>query len=336
LFDKQNYIADPGQEPLRLDKFLLDRMFRTSRNKIQNAVKAGAVTVHGKVVKANYKVKPGDRVEILVPKFSDEAFQIIPDDIPLDIRHEDEELLVLHKPAGMVVHPGTGNYRDTLVNALAFYLKNKNLPVMDGNPESRPGLVHRLDKETSGLMVIAKTDFAMTHLARQFFEHAVHRRYQGIVWGEPEDAEGSIEKFVGRHPRYRQRMCVFEEGESGKWALTHFKVLEQLYYVSLLEFRLETGRTHQIRVHMKHFGHPVFNDERYGGDRIVKGTIYSKYKQFVVNCFKILPRQALHAKELGFVHPATGKEIFFDSELPEDMRQCLEKWRTYVQAKRET
>lgn len=331
FYEQKFFIADPGQEPLRVDKFLLDRMAQTSRNKIQNAIKAGAVTIGGKPIKANRKVKPNEKVDIVIPRPFDQAVRVEPDDIPLDIRYEDDDVIVLHKQPGLVVHPGFGNYRRTLVNGLMHYYGQKDLPVMEGNPTNRPGLVHRIDKNTSGLMVIAKTDFAMAHLAKQFYNHTAHRRYQAIVWGQPEEESGYLEKNVGRHPRFRKMMTVFDDASEGKRAATHWKVVDPLYYVSLIECRLETGRTHQIRIHMKHLGHPLFNDEIYGGDKIRKGTVYSKYKQFVHNAFKICPRQALHAKELGFVHPTTGEEMLFDSELPDDMKNVLEKWRHYVE-----
>jgi 23S rRNA pseudouridine1911/1915/1917 synthase len=244
-------------------------------------------------------------------------------------------VMVIHKPPGMVVHPGIGNYTGTLVNALAFHMQKQVLPVMAGNAQDRPGLVHRIDKDTSGLMVIAKNDFAMTHLAKQFFDHTIMREYNAIVWGAPDPPEGTIEGHLGRDPRFRQQMTVFVEGESGKEATTHYETLEDLYYVSLVKCILETGRTHQIRVHMKHIGHPVFNDERYGGDRIVKGTVFTKYKQFVENCFTICPRQALHARTLGFEHPVTGEKMHFDSDLPDDMRNLLDKWRAYVSHRKE-
>jgi len=330
LYDHHEIKVDPGQEPLRLDKYLKHKLYKVSRNRIQTAIKVGSITVNGLEVKSNYKVKPGDEIEVLLPRPFDEACKVIPDNIPLDIRYEDEDVLIVHKPPGMVVHPGIGNYRRTLVNALAFHYRDHDLPIMDGNPQNRMGLVHRIDKNTSGLLVVAKNEYAMNHLAKQFFHHTIHRRYQAIVWGEPEEDFGCVRKNVGRHPRFRQRMAVFEENESGKWAATHYRVLERLYYVSLVECRLETGRTHQIRVHMEYLGHPLFNDDRYGGDRIVKGTVFTNYKIFVDECFQTLPRHALHAKELGFVHPRTGKEVFFDSELPPDMQRCLQKWRDYV------
>ncbi len=332
FYEQHLLIADPNQGLLRLDKFITDRLYRVTRSKVQNAIKAGLVTVNGAEEKANYKVKPGDRVEILLPKPFDEACRVIPENIPLDIVYEDDHLIVINKPPGMVVHPGVGNYRRTLVNALTYYFKD--LPVMEGNPENRPGLVHRIDKDTSGLLVVAKTEFAMFQLGKQFHDHTIHRRYQAIIWGELEQDSGTVINHLARHPRFRKRMAVMENPEQGKWSCTHWRVLERLYYVSHIELKLETGRTHQIRVHMSHLGHPLFNDKKYGGGEIVKGTVFSKYKQFVENCFRVLPRHALHAKELGFIHPATGKEMFFDSQLPQDMTQCLERWRNYVNDRR--
>ncbi|GAB4242790.1 MAG: RluA family pseudouridine synthase [Saprospiraceae bacterium] len=332
LYEQHLLIADPNQGPMRLDKFITDRIYKITRSKVQNAIKAGLVTVNGVEEKANYKVRPADKVEILMPKPYDEACRVVPENIPLDIVYEDEHLIVINKPPGMVVHPGVGNYRGTLVNALSYYFKD--LPVMEGNPNNRPGLVHRIDKDTSGLLVVAKTEFAMFQLSKQFYDHSIHRRYEAIIWGEPEDDTGTVTNYLARHPRYRQRMAVIEEGHYGKWACTHWRMVERLYYVSHVELKLETGRTHQIRVHMSHLGHPLFNDEKYGGSKIVKGTVFSKYKQFVNNCFDVLPRQALHAKELGFIHPATGKEVFFKSDLPEDMQNCLDRWRNYVSDRR--
>ncbi|MDX1478709.1 MAG: RluA family pseudouridine synthase [Saprospiraceae bacterium] len=335
LYDEHWITTDPGQGPVRLDKFLGDRMHGVSRNKIQNAIHAGAIQVNDEQVKPNYKVRPADRIRVLMPRKVEGTDEVQPENLPLDILYEDDDVLIVNKAPGMVVHPGIGNRSGTLVNALAYYLRSRDLPVMDGNPEDRPGLVHRIDKDTSGLLVIAKNDFAMTHLARQFFDHTIERTYVSLVWGAPEPPEGTIEGHIGRHPRQRLLMTVFPEGDEGKEAITHFRVLEDLYYVSLIECRLETGRTHQIRVHMKHLGHPVFNDERYGGDRIMKGTVFTKYKQFVQNCFELIRRHALHAKSLGFVHPRTGERLQFESPLPEDMQQVLGKWRSYVASRKE-
>lgn len=330
LFVPHEFVADPGQGALRIDKFLTEKVHKVTRNRVQNAIRAGFVTVNDGEVKPNYKVRPHDRIVFRMPRPIDPEVTLEAQDIPLDIRFEDEHLLVVYKPAGMVVHPGVGNWNGTLVNALMHHYKGNAFPVMEGNPENRPGLVHRLDKDTSGLLVIGKTEEAIYKLARQFFDHTVHRRYQAIVWGEPEADEGRIENYLGRHEKFRTKMAVMEEEKEGKHSVTHWKMLERLYYVSLMEMRLETGRTHQIRVHMQNAGHPLFNDEKYGGNRIRKGTIFSKYQQFVDNLFKILPRQALHAKELGFVHPITGEDMMFVSELPEEMEKCLERWRTYL------
>ncbi|MEM7104179.1 MAG: RluA family pseudouridine synthase [Bacteroidota bacterium] len=333
LYEHHRIIVDPGQSLLRIDKFLVDRVERVTRNKVQNAIRAGAVLVNDKQIKPNYKIKPNDVITIVLPTVPKEK-GVIPEDIPLDIRYEDDDLIVLHKPAGMVVHPGVGNHSGTLVNALAHHFKS--LPVMKGNQPDRPGLVHRIDKDTSGLMVVAKSEYAMTHLAKQFFDHTIERKYVALVWGEPDIPEGTYTDNIGRHKRHRLEMATYPEGgEEGKVAITHYRLLEGLYYVSLVECELETGRTHQIRVHMKYNGHPLFNDERYGGDKIVKGTVYTKYRQFVENCFKLLPRQGLHAKSLGFVHPAIGKEMFFESDLPEDMSAALDKWRKYVAGRKD-
>ncbi len=333
LFEHHRYVADPGQKPLRIDKFLVIRIERATRNKIQNAILAGTVLVDGKKVKPNFKIKPGHTVTILLPKPVKEK-GIRAQNIPLDIVFEDDDLLIINKPPGLVVHPGIGNHDGTLVNALAYHFRD--LPVMKGNQSDRPGIVHRIDKDTSGLMLVAKTDFAMSHLAKQFFDHTIHRRYQALVWGELDSDEGTLSENIGRHPRNRLEMCTFPEGEEeGKRSVTHYKVLERLYYVSLVECRLETGRTHQIRVHMKYNGNPVFNDERYGGDRIVKGTVYTKYRKFVENCMALLPRQGLHAKSIGFVHPTTNEEMYFESDLPEDMQSCLDKWRGYVAGRKD-
>ena len=328
MYEHHRLVTDPGQSPMRLDKFIHDRLEKVSRNKIQNVIKAGGVLVDDKQVKSNYQLKPGQVIRIVLPN-PPQRHDILAEDIPIDIVYEDESLMVINKKAGMVVHPGHGNRNGTLVNALKYYLDNKVLPVKSGNNLDRPGLVHRIDKDTSGLLVIAKTEYAMTHLANQFFTHEIERAYQAIVWGQPED-EGKIEGNIGRHPNHRIMMTVFPEGESGKPAVTHYKMIEPLYYVSLVECRLETGRTHQIRVHMKYLGHPLFNDSRYGGDKIVKGTVFSKYKSFVENTFKHIPRQALHAKSLGFIHPDTNEKMTFDSELPDDMLEALERWRNYV------
>lgn len=323
LFEHHRIVASKGQEPLRVDKFLMNFIENATRNKIQQSAKSGHVWVNDTIVKSNYKVKAGDEVKVLF-EHPPHEFLLVPEDIPLDIVYEDDVLLVVNKPAGMVVHPGHGNYTGTLINALIFH--TDNLP---SNSNERPGLVHRIDKDTSGLLVVAKTEAAMTHLAKQFFDKTSEREYIALVWGNIEEDEGTVIGNVGRNPKNRLQMHVFPEGEDGKEAVTHFKVLERLGYVTLVSCKLETGRTHQIRVHMKYIGHTLFNDERYGGDKILKGTTFTKYKQFVDNTFKLLPRQALHAKTLGFVHPITGEQMSFNSEIPEDMVNAIEKWRNY-------
>lgn len=326
LHEHYSFLASKGQEPLRVDKFLMNFIENATRNKIQAAAKEGNIWVNQNPVKSNYKVKAGDKVQVM---FEHPPYEnlLVPEDIPLDIVYEDEVLLVVNKPAGMVVHPGHGNYSGTLVNALLHHFKD--LPL---NSDSRPGLVHRIDKDTSGLLVVAKTAEAMTHLSRQFFDKTSTREYIALAWGVFSEASGTIEGHIGRSLKNRLQMDVFEDESFGKPAITHYKVLEDLRYVSLIQCQLETGRTHQIRAHMKHIGHPLFNDERYGGDKILKGTTFTKYKQFVDNCFKLLPRQALHAKTLGFEHPITKKVLTFNTDLPEDFTACLEKWRAYVGA----
>lgn len=324
LFEHYRFEASKGQEPLRVDKFLMNFIENATRNKIQQAAKQGHIWVNGAQVKQNYRVKAGDEVKVLFehPPYE---FLLTPEDIPLDIVFEDEQVLVVDKPAGMVVHPGHGNYSGTLLNALVHHFKD-----LPNNSSGRPGLVHRIDKDTSGLLVIAKTDVAMAHLAQQFFDKSTEREYVALVWGNVADDEGTIEGHLGRNPKNRLQMMVFPDGDHGKEAVTHYKVLHRLGYVTLVSCTLETGRTHQIRAHMKYLGHTLFNDARYGGDKILKGTTFTKYKQFVENCFKILPRQALHAKTLGFVHPSTGKTLRFNSEVPEDMTNCIEKWSNYA------
>ncbi len=328
MYEHFRIVADSGQKPLRIDKFLSDKIQNASRNKIQLAADAGNVLVNNEAVKSNYKIKPGD-IATIVMEFPKRELVIIPEDIPLDVVYEDNILLVVNKPVGLVVHPGHGNYSGTLVNALAHHYSD--LPMFNGS-DSRPGLVHRIDKNTSGLMVVAKTEEAKVHLAKQFFNKTTKRLYQAVVWGQLKDDEksGTINGHIGRSLKTRLQMDVFPDGEFGKTAVTHYKELEALGYVTLVECRLETGRTHQIRAHMRYIGHPLFNDERYGGDAILKGTTFTKYKQFVQNCFKICPRHALHAKTLGFEHPVTGEEMYFDSELPEDMTQLIDKWRNYI------
>lgn len=325
LYEHHRIAVDRGQEPIRVDKFLMLRLEATSRNKIQQAAKAGNILANKTAVKPNYKVKPGDIISLVLPH-PEREYKITPEDIPLELKYEDDHLLIINKPPGLVVHPGVGNHSGTLVHALAFHFEH--LPVKDD--EMKPGLVHRLDKDTSGLMVIAKNDLAMNKLAKQFFDRSIHRRYVSLVWGDPEESEGRIVGHLGRDQRYRKKMAVYHDGEYGKHAATNFKVIERFGYATLVECKLETGRTHQIRVHMAWKGHPVFNDKLYGGDSIIKGTVYTKYKQFVENCFKILPTQALHAKSLGFVHPASGEEMFFEQDPPEPFQQVLEKWRRYT------
>ncbi len=324
LFEHFKFVASKGQDPLRVDKFLMNFIENATRNKIQQAAKSGHIWVNGNPVKQNYRVKAGDEVKVLFehPPYE---FLLVPEDLPLDIVYEDEVLLVVNKPPGMVVHPGHGNYSGTLVNALAYHFEK--LPM---NSNNRPGLVHRIDKDTSGLLVVAKTEEAMTHLAQQFFDKTSEREYIALVWGSVEEDEGTIEGHIGRNPKNRLQMQVFPDGEQGKHAVTHYKVLERMHYVTLVSCRLETGRTHQIRAHMKYIGHTLFNDARYGGDKILKGTTFTKYKQFVENAFKLLPRQALHAKSLGFIHPTTGKLMSFEVEIPEDMAHCVSKWRQYA------
>ena len=326
MFEHYRLTVDPGQKPLRIDKFLVNRIDTASRSRIQSAAEAGSILVNQVAVKANYKVKPDDEISIVMD-YPRRELKIIPEEIPLDIVYEDDDLLVINKPAGLVVHPGHGNYSGTLVNALAY--RYRDLPLYGGD-DPRPGLVHRIDKNTTGLLVVAKTELAKNHLAQQFYEKTTKRKYNAIVWGNLKEDEGTIEGNIGRSLKNRQVFTVFPEGDYGKPAVTHYRVIEKLGYVNLVECVLETGRTHQIRVHMRYIGHPLFNDDNYGGNKILKGTTFSKYKQFVENCFQLLPRQALHAKMLGFVHPRTGEEMIFDSELPDDMTQVLEKWRTYI------
>lgn len=326
LFEHYKFTADKGQELLRVDKFLMDRIPNTTRNKLQQAISDGNILVNKKTVKANYKVKPLDEITVEL-SYPPQEIELIPEDIPLNILHEDAEVIVLNKPSEMVVHPGYGNYTGTLVNGLIYHFNN--LPEAD--MAGRPGLVHRLDKNTTGIMVVAKTEHALTHLGKQFFDRTTERRYHALVWGDVKEDEGKIVGNVGRSLKNRKVMDVFPpESEYGKHAVTNYKVLKRFGYVTLVECKLETGRTHQIRVHMKHIGHPLFNDNEYGGDKILKGTTFSKYKQFINNCFEILPRQALHAKSLGFEHPKTGDWLQFESDLPEDMSSVLEKWETYV------
>ncbi len=326
LYEHFRFEVDPGQNPLRIDKFLVSRIENLSRNRIQNAAAAGNVLVNNKEVKSNYKVKPGDIISIVLA-YPPREVELIPEDIPLNVLYEDDHIIVVNKEAGMVVHPGHGNYSGTLVNALAWRFRDLEL---FKSGEVRPGLVHRLDKNTSGIIVIAKTEIAMNRLARQFFNREIRRMYYALVWGNPDPPEGTISGNIGRHPVDRLKMHLFENGSEGKHAVTHYRVVERLGYVNLVECTLETGRTHQIRVHFEHMGHPLFNDEKYGGNRILKGTTFSKYKQFVQNCFKMLPRHALHAFSLGFAHPFTGEDMYFETGLPQDIKQVVEKWKKYV------
>ncbi len=323
LFEHYRFDVPKGQAFLRIDKYLMLMVPNATRNKIQNAATNGDIYVNDVTVKSNYKVKPLDVIRILLshPPFEN---RVDPEDIPLDIVYEDDALLLINKPANFVVHPGHGNYTGTLVNALAFHFEN--LPL---NSSERPGLVHRIDKDTTGLLVVAKTEAAMTHLAKQFEDKTSEREYIALVWGNVKEEEGTITGNIARHVKDRMQMSVFADPEIGKHAVTHYKVLERFGYVTLISCKLETGRTHQIRVHLKHIGHTLFNDERYGGNLILKGTTFTKYKQFIDNCFKTLPRQALHAKTLGFVHPVTGEMMRFDTEIPKDMADCIEKWRNY-------
>lgn len=326
LYEHFRFVADKGQQLLRVDKFLVARMEKTSRNRIQQAADAGCIIVNGKAVKSNYKVKPGDVVQIVMdrPRYE---LEIIPEDIPLDIVYEDDDLMVVNKPAGLVVHPGHGNYSGTLVNALAWHFKdNPDYDVSD----PRLGLVHRIDKDTSGLLVIAKTPEAKTELGAQFFNKTTKREYRALVWGDFSEDKGTIIGNIARNPRNKLQMAVFDDPMIGKHAVTHYEVLERFGYVTLVKCILETGRTHQIRVHMQHEGHPLFNDARYGGDKILKGTTFAKYRQFIDNCMTLCPRQALHAKTLGFVHPRTGQQMDFDSPIAADMEALLNKWRGYI------
>jgi len=323
LYEHYRIVVDPKQSLLRIDKFLFNRLEHVSRNKIQNAAKAGNILVNEAPVKPNYKIKPADIISILLPN-PVRDFEVLPENIPFEIIFEDEDLVVVNKDAGMVVHPGHGNYTGTLLNALGWYFKER------GEDEVVPSLVHRIDKDTSGVLLIAKSEMAQTKLGKQFFDHTIDRKYVALVWGDLKEDAGTITGHIARNPKDRLQMFVFPEGEQGKHAVTHYKVIERFGYVTLVECTLETGRTHQIRAHMRFLGHPLFNDARYGGDQILKGTTFNKYRQFIQNCYKILPRQALHAQSLGFVHPATKAKLFFETPLPPDMQQALEKWRHYV------
>ncbi|MBA4196443.1 MAG: RNA pseudouridine synthase [Chitinophaga sp.] len=331
MYERRSFIIDKGQEPMRVDKWLQIRLEGASRNKIQQSIESGFLTVNGKLVKSNYKVKPADELVLMLfvnPEYS----ELKVENIPLNIVYEDAEVLVINKPPNMVVHPGVGNHSGTLLNGVAYHLLQQN-PNLNEDELPRYGLVHRIDKNTTGLIVLAKTADAAAHLAKQFAAHTVKRKYQALVWGNIESDEGTINAHIARHQQYRKMFTTYPEGDIGKHAITHYKVLERFNYVTLVECVLETGRTHQIRVHMKYIGHTLFNDWEYGGDKILKGTIYTKYKQFVDNCFDVCPRCALHAKTLGFIHPKTNKEMLFESELPQDMQLVIEKWRRYVMNK---
>lgn len=327
LYEHYHIVADKGQKSIRIDKFLVDRIENASRNKIQLAANAGNILVNDKSVKSNYKIKPNDVVSIVMA-YPPRDIEIVPQNIPINIIFEDDDIIIVNKEAGMVVHPSFGHFTETLINALAYHLKDS--PLFKDSTDVRPGLVHRIDKNTSGILVIAKTEIAKQKLAKQFFDHTIERKYVALVWGSFDEKQGTITGNIGRSLKNRKIMTVFPDEEFGKHAVTHYKVIEELGYVSLIECQLETGRTHQIRAHMKYIGHPVFNDETYGGDQILKGTTFTKYKQFVQNCFKLLPRHALHAKSLGFIHPTTNKFVFFDSDLPVDMAQTIDKWRNYI------
>lgn len=334
LYERMTIIVDKGQEPMRLDKFLTARIENASRNKVQIAIETGRVLINNKKVQANHKIKPLEEIVV----FSDHeahSDEIVPEEMPLDIQYEDDQVMIVNKPVGLVVHPASGNFSGTLINGVAYHLLQQNA-ALNATELPRFGLVHRIDKNTSGLMVLAKTAKAVASLAKQFFDHTVHRQYIALVWGDVENDSGTVRAHIGRHKRFRKLFDAYPEGDYGKEAVTHYKVLERLGYVTLIQCELETGRTHQIRVHMQHIGHPLFNDEIYGGDRIVKGTVFTKYKQFVDNAFAICPRHALHAKTIGFIHPETKQEMIFTSELPEDMSKVIEKWRGYAKNKQIT
>jgi 23S rRNA pseudouridine1911/1915/1917 synthase len=326
LFEHHRFVVDKGQVMLRIDKYLMHKIPNASRTKIQFAAETESILVNEKPVKASYKVKGNDVITVVLPHPPKDNHTINPENIPLEILFEDDDVLIVNKPAGMVVHPGYNNVTGTLVNALAWHLKDTSFAKV-GN--IRPGLVHRIDKNTSGLLVVAKNEFAMTHLAKQFFHHTIQRAYIALAWGDFEEEDGTVTGYIGRSTRDRKVFTMVDDETEGKWSVTHYKVLERLNYVTLLECKLETGRTHQIRVHMKHIGHSLFADNTYGGDRILKGTTFTKYKQFIDNCFSIMPRQALHARSLGFVHPVTGKDMFFEAPLPYDFSTVLDKWRGY-------
>lgn len=328
MYEHLRIVVDKGQTAVRLDKFLSDKLPKVSRNKLQNAIKLGTVMVDNQIVKPNFRIKPNQTITVIFPDMVDDG-TIEPDEVPLNIVYEDEDVMVINKPAGLVCHPGIGNKRGTLLNGLMYYWQ-KNMKEEELSAEDRPGLVHRIDKDTSGLLLIAKNQYSLAHLARQFFYHTIERRYWALIWGEPDALSGTINVHIGRSPHDPTVIMPFPDGETGKYAVTHYKVIEPMYYVSLVECQLETGRTHQIRVHMKYLGHPLFMDERYGGNRILKGTIFTKYKQFVLKVMEMIPRQTLHAKTLGFEHPRTGKWMQFECDLPKDFKSALDMWRDYV------
>jgi 23S rRNA pseudouridine1911/1915/1917 synthase len=327
LFEHLRVVVDKGQSLLRIDKFLMHRVENASRNRIQNAIDAGNVLVNDKVIKASYRVKPQDVISVVLPHPPRDT-EVYPENIPIDIVYEDNDVLIVNKSAGMVVHPGYNNYTGTLVNALVYHFQQ--LPTLPGN-DGRPGLVHRIDKDTSGLLLISKNERSMNYLAKQFYDHTINRRYLALAWGDIEQ-DGTVSGYIGRSVNDRRVMSIYDDPEKGKWAVTHYKVLQRMGYVTLIECKLETGRTHQIRAHMKHIGHPLFSDAMYGGDKILKGTVFSKYRQFVENCFEIMPRQALHAQSLGFLHPSLKKDIYFEAPLPADFKAVLEKWKKYTNA----
>jgi 23S rRNA pseudouridine1911/1915/1917 synthase len=331
LYERMNLVVDRGQEPMRIDKFLVARIEGATRNKVQQSIENGMVLIDGKTISPNFKIKPGQEIIVYSNK-EVRGEEIIPEKMPLNIVYEDADILIINKPVGLVVHPASGNPSGTLINGIAYYLLQQNSSLSEENLP-RFGMVHRIDKNTSGLMVLAKTEKAVASISKQFFDHTVHRQYRALVWGDVEQDSGTVVAHIGRHKRFRKIFDAYPDGEVGKDATTHYQVLERFGYVTLIQCELETGRTHQIRVHMQHIGHPLFNDELYGGDRIVKGTVFNKYKQFVDNCFAICPRHALHAKTLGFIHPTTRENVVFNSELPEDMTKLIEKWRGYTKAK---
>lgn len=335
-YEHHRIVVDKGQVPIRIDKYVFNKVEGISRNKFQNTCKEGGVLVNEVAVKPNYKVRPLDIITISYKYAPNLNEGLIPEEIPLDIIYEDDHVMVINKQAGLVVHPGTGNHTGTLANGLVHYFSGMDLPIMEGNSKDRPGIVHRIDKDTTGLMVIAKTEAAIMHLSKQFYDHSIEREYVALVWGDVEEEKGTIVGNIGRHPTDRLQMFVYDEDEElGKHAVTHYEVEENLYYVSLVRCRLETGRTHQIRVHFKHLGHTLFNDSRYGGDRILKGTIFSKYRFFVENCFNTMPRQALHARMIGFVHPMTGEKMKFELEPPADFQDVVDRWRNYLNSRKE-